>query len=131
MACQGYNFLAQATTCSGLRVCINNTGNKSKLALSDKILVFHSIKTWTSASNFNLSYLQDVVTLKLILDPQPHRLPQASFSLGAYDVSGCKEYSKLKRIMSWLLKLRKTDRFIYSLQETHVSSKEYVLINSL
>jgi hypothetical protein len=59
--------------------------------------------------------------------------PKGKLLIGSYNVSGCKKYKKLKRIMTWLFKLKtkSTDRFIYSLQETYVTKNEESLVNAL
>ena len=47
--------------------------------------------------------------------------PKGKFIIGTYNVRGCKSYNKLKRLTTYLFKLKASSRFIFSLQETHVS----------
>ncbi len=51
--------------------------------------------------------------------------------IGTYNISGCKNYGKLKRIMSLIFSKKKTDRFIYSLQETYITKNEFNKVEAL
>ena len=57
--------------------------------------------------------------------------PTGKHFIGTYNTSGCKKYGKLKRLMASLFKLKNFDRFIFSLQETHISISDLWLISSL
>ncbi len=83
------------------------------------LLDFHS----DGLANFQLLILHG--------DIESNPGPKGKLLLGSYNVSGCKSYKKLKRLMTWLFKLKATDRFIYSLQETYVTKNEFPLVNSL
>lgn len=62
-------------------------------------------------------------------DVEPN--PGPKLTIGTYNARGCNNYSKLKRIVNSVFKLANSDRFIFSLQETHVDSNKSYLINSL
>jgi hypothetical protein len=78
--------------------------------------VFHVFLHTIGMSNFDL--------LGECGDVETNPGPTGKMLIGTYNTSGCKNYSKLKCIMTWLFKLRKTDRFVFSLQETHLSTKD-------
>ncbi len=87
--------------------------------------IFHNVLDIVGIGQSNLELL------KCCGDVELNPGPTGKLLVGSYNVSGCKNYSKLKRLMTFLFKLRKTDRFIFLLQETHLSSKELPLIQSL
>ncbi len=89
------------------------------------ILIFHIMMIIVGIGQCNLELL------KCCGDVELNPGPTGKLLVGSYNVSGCKNYSKLKRLMTWLFKLRKADRFIFSLQETHLSNNELPLIQSL
>jgi len=84
---------------------------------------FHILSTINSCFNLQL--------LALCGDIELNPGPAGKLSIGTFNTSGCKKYSKLKRIMTWLFKHKKSDRFVFSLQETHISENEYMLVQSL
>jgi exonuclease III len=51
--------------------------------------------------------------------------------IGTYNISGCKKYCKLRRIMAWIFSKKKTDRFIFSLQETYITNAESNKVETL
>ncbi len=79
---------------------------------------------WSSgATNFNLLCMDG--------DVEKNPGPTGKLLIGTFNASGCKNYSKLKRLMTWIFKLKKADRFIFSLQETHLTGKDLSLVQSL
>ncbi len=68
-------------------------------------------------------------------DIEPNPGPTSKISgkllIGTYNISGCKNYGKLKRIMAWIFNKKKTDRFIYSLQETYITENEFSKVEVL
>ncbi|NBW58358.1 hypothetical protein EBR43_11400, partial [bacterium] len=90
-----------------------------------KSFAFHIILSILNLHYFTKDYLQRCG------DVQLNPGPSGKLTIGTFNSSGCKNYSKLKRLMTWLFKLKKSDRFIYSLQETHISSSEVALVQSL
>ena len=75
--------------------------------------------------------LTNLALLALSGDVESNPGPTGKLIFGTFNASGCKEYSKLKRITSWLYKLAKGDRFIFSLQETHVGGNDIKIAQSL
>jgi len=49
--------------------------------------------------------------------------PEGKLRIGTYNASGCRSYDKLKRITTWIFTNLRTDRLVFSLQETHIDSK--------
>ncbi len=57
--------------------------------------------------------------------------PSGKLFIGTYNISGCKNYSKLRRIMAWIYSKKKTDRFIFSLQETYLTNNDVCKVENL
>ena len=57
--------------------------------------------------------------------------PKGKLTIGSYNIRGCNNYSKLKRITNFIFKLSKSDRFIFSLQESHISDKDLTSVRLL
>lgn len=87
-------------------------------------ILFHAISQRSSgATNWSLLCMDG--------DIESNPGPSGKLLIGSFNASGCKNYSKLKRLMTWIFKHKKTDRFIFSLQETHLSNNELALVQSL
>ena len=95
---------------------------------------YHKFTNFTSVSYcFNCTGITNYELLKQHGDVESNPGPSNTGKLliGTYNISGCKKYCKMKRITTWLFKNKKVDRFIFSLQETHVSNNEFGLAQSL
>ncbi len=64
-------------------------------------------------------------------NPGPPNVTSGKLLIGTYNISGCKKYCKLKRIMTWIFSKKKTDRFIFSLQETYITKSEISKVEAL
>lgn len=51
--------------------------------------------------------------------------PTGKLIIGSYNVRGCNSYQKTKRLGAWILKLKSCHRLVFSLQETHISAKNF------
>ncbi len=116
---------------SSSRASVNLTRNKYHYFRS-----FNSISKCQINFLYRLNLVRSAHILELLkthgdIESNPGPGNMGKLLLGTYNIAGCKNYSKLKRIMAWLFKLKKADRFIYSLQETHIGETELNLAQSL
>jgi hypothetical protein len=85
----------------------------SALYFSYRLNLIHSIDNWSLLARHG-----DIES-----NPGPKGI-SGKLLIGSYNISGCKKYSKLRRIVAWIFKHKKTDRFIFSLQETYITKDE-------
>jgi len=88
----------------------------------------------TTLTSTKISYIfGEYCKLKLLRsgDVERNPGPTGKLLIGSYNVRGCNNYNKLKRLLNYIFKIKNTDRFIYSLHETHVSQSNYSLAKVL
>ncbi len=64
-------------------------------------------------------------------NPGPAKGPSGKLLIGSYNISGCKKYAKLRRIIAWIFMHKKSDRFIFSLQETYLTKNDVSKVEML
>jgi len=89
------------------------------------------VKVHEPLNHLNLNGATNRQLLILSGDVELNPGPNGKLIFGTYNVSGCKEYNKLKILTAWLFNQAKSDRFVFSLQETHIGSKESSLVRML
>jgi hypothetical protein len=110
-------FVSFLWMCDDSHNCLNN-------------FVF-SVKVHEPLNHLNLNGATNRQLLILSGDVELNPGPNGKLIFGTYNVSGCKEYNKLKILTAWLFNQAKSDRFVFSLQETHIGSKESSLVRML
>jgi hypothetical protein len=114
------------------KYCVNRTNMAKSIELMHDNAITHA---YTLLLHISSSiWAPGAVTRDLLVlcgDVELNPGPTGKLLVGTYNTSGCKKYSKLKRLMTWLFKHKKADRFIFSLQETHLSNNELPLVQSL
>lgn len=115
--------------------------NKPYLFTQCRYLNQQSVIFFIPTIRRRLSTHQQVKQLqrKLPLAPPPSLLlsgdiesnPGPKLTIGTFNARGCNNYDKLKRICASIFKLSRVDRFIFSVQETHIDTSKFSLVNTL
>ena len=81
-------------------------------------------KVFEGVRNKSGKHIVDLDLLKLCGDIHPNPGPSKRMLIGTYNVRGASDRNKLKRLLNYAAQNCKSyDRFIYSLQETHLTEK--------
>ncbi len=124
---------------SASKLAIKLIDNEKTAKYRSKTLPLIYINTTLSVSYIpcgKLNSTNSALNLDLLcrhgdIETNPGPLTPGKLLIGTYNISGCKNYPKLRRIMAWLFSKKKTDRFIFSLQETYLTINEVSKVEAL